>query len=248
MISNRTARIVPTALLAVSLAGAPFIGAAQENRVMTMPGICASLDDTRNRVTSAVDERVATAVARYEEHLAELETRLNGFTADVESARSENDAALEAKIQEMLGRAATDAQRSAVNDYADTVRDLLKTRRASLDSAFEAFATDVRALRDEREGEYEDLLAQYEANITAAFDTADASCQAGTAPAEVGQTLRAELREVQQSFRSDRTAFTFREEFRTLRTERVNAATAAREQFRAGVQAANQDLRTALGL
>ena len=103
-------------------------------------------------------------------------------------------------------------------------------------------------MRESRGAPYDELLEEYAAAVSAAFDATEVSCASDDAPAEIAETLRATLSSAREQFRQARRAFGYADEYGAYRQTRLSEATQAREQFQSGLQAANAELRAALGL
>jgi uncharacterized protein with von Willebrand factor type A (vWA) domain len=123
------------ALLGSAILLMPFVSFAQQNAQKpssTAPGACVNLSQTEQLVVGGVGERVESAKERYREHLESLETQFNELVKNVENRRIENDSEFESRVDSMLAKATMNEQIEAVNNYAETVRQLLNTHRTGV--------------------------------------------------------------------------------------------------------------------
>jgi chromosome segregation ATPase len=245
--SLHTTQAIPASLVMAALLLTPFVSSAQ---VLDRSGdtrFCSSLDSIETKIIDTLSDRLDTAKARYTTHLDTLATKRDAALAQLETKRSEVDVKWEQTLTQLKAKAKTDAQTAAIAEYEAAVESLVEARRASVDVAVDTFVAGVSDLRSTIGTDYSAMLATHKAEMEAAFDEAQAACDAGTASATVREQLRANLSTIRETFKQERIEYVKRDEFVALRQARLAATEQARQTFRTGLEAANAKLRAALG-
>ena len=235
--------------LVVMFAAMPFVSSAQvtERPDRSNDKFCSSLPALETKIIESATERLTKAKSSYDAHMAKFETRKTDAKSKLDSARAQADAQWATRMAELEGKAKTDAHKAAIATFGTTVTSLVEERREAVNQAHQTFLAGIDGLRGDRSADLETALKAYKAGIEAAFDTAEASCSDGVAPATVREQLRTDLSAVRDAFKQSRGDIGIRSDYKALREARVAEAKQARDTFRSKFEEAKKALKAAFG-
>lgn len=208
---------------------------------------CENLDSLKERTLAALSDRAAKAAERRDEHASNYETKRDERLAQLARKRSEADTVRAERYDALRERGETSGQQTAIEEFIDTVEELVAARREAIDAAVDEFEATVSELSGERDGATDTLVDDMTAMIDEAFSAAEASCEDSDP-----QTVRATLREAMQAMKGDvgakRDSYSLRDDLAAAREARKAAFEAAFDAFKTDLGAAKATLKTSLGV
>lgn len=209
---------------------------------------CSAVDTVYDRVKEKAEnykERLNSKRADIAEKLAALVSRRN---SELAGNRGQWDVKREELYERLRNHATTTAGQEAVEDFIFVVEEAVKTRRSAVDGAIESFRTGSEQVLVSHKNEVDDAIVQFSSAIDSIYESAKTECEAGGNGREIISQAREKFRTAREEFMDDIRGITdLRTLARPLVDARREAIVAANEQFKNALQAAIQELRSALG-
>ncbi|MFA5762367.1 MAG: hypothetical protein WC931_02105 [Bacilli bacterium] len=191
--------------------------------------------------------------------MLELENKLTAKRGEqgekLEKNRVKNEGALAEKrtvqdekrlagYEKLLGHAASDEQKAAVEKLQSTMEAAVVARRAAVDAAIAVYRSGMDKLIADRKAGMDAALTVYKASIKAAEQKAAADCSAGVDPATVRTNLKSATDAARIKYKSDReTVIKISDQVRALGDARKAAFETALNDFKTALEAAKNELK-----
>lgn len=178
--------------------------------------------------------------------------RLAGLRDAHDKKRTENRDGTQVKrdtrYDALMKKADTDAKKAAVTAYKAAVDAATQKRIGAVDAAVKAHRDGVDALIKSKFATLDGGAATLRTAVEAAIAKAKTDCTGGVAPATVRTQLMAAAKAAQDIFKKNRNDADIKAGIEALNKTRKAAVDAAMATFKADMQKATTDLKTAFGV
>lgn len=209
--------------------------------------MCGKISDGITSVLERMQLRENSLVAKRDEKKTKILERRNDLLARLSDTRSKADDQREKHYDKMLERAATDAQKQAVEDFQAAAELAVDARRDAVDAANGQYNDGVAALLKSTNDSTAAAVKIFTDSVETAFAKAKTDCQAGKDAADIKSALQSSLQSTHAKFQSDRQAVEkIRSKIAELNQARQKAINQSWQDFRKAVEAARATLKEAL--
>ncbi len=217
----------------------------KENR---QEAFCSRFVESARKISATMAERRSQFDERKGNHADILETKRNEREAKFEENRSQADERRNAMYEKLSGRAKTDEQKEAVEDFQKAVEAAVDTRRDVVDAAIVEFRKGVDAAVAGRKDDMQDAVATFKSAVEVTFDKAQKACESGTDQATIRADFKSGLEAARTALQSDRKeSEKVGAQVKGLAETRRTAVKQALADFKATVATARLELKNAFG-
>ncbi len=233
------ATVVPQAAFA---ARPDFAGSDKKPARVDAAQFCSTIDAMANANNAKMTERMNRLNANRLEHTIKKDEKRTDRDEALEAKRENWDARRAERFSKLTGRAVTDEQRAAVEEFRATVTDALGDRRIAVDTAITEFRGDVDALSAAHKAALNEAITDLKEARDAAVAKAKADCAAGVDPVTAQATFEASMKAAMDAFMAAKENIK-QPEMQTIIETRKTAVSRAMDEFQSVMRAAQEKLR-----
>jgi hypothetical protein len=207
---------------------------------------CENIDAITSKISSDLIDKGGKFDGKKSDRLAKISERRTHRDETRVDNRAERDVKHDTRIDALMAKADTDAERAAVNTFEATLNSAVNTRRNSVDAAVKTFRTGVDNLVNGKFAALDAAVAAFKSSVESAITTAKADCAANKDPKTVRTTFMASIKSARDAFKDARPEL-IKTEIQTLANARKASIDAAITTFKSTMQNAMETLKTAFG-
>jgi hypothetical protein len=238
--------IVAAGALGIMTLVAPLSTFAQTN-VNARANFCSQIDTRGQALVQKITDRTQKVTDKKTTRLTAIEMRRDARDATRTTNRGNRDTVHDARYDELMAKADTDAERAAVTAFETTTESTVATRRAAIDSAVSTYRDGVDALINGKWGTLDGSVATFTQSVNQALDTAKSSCASGTDSAAVRATFTASVKSAHDMLKSSRADAVIKADLDALIAARKQSVASAVTQFKSTMESAKTTLKAAFG-
>lgn len=217
--------------------------AAPKEKVSRGVDFCQNIDAIATRITTDMTARDTKFDGRQSDRLAKIsERRINRDETRVEN-RGNRDEKHDTRIDALMAKADTDAERAAVNTFEATLNSAVTTRRNAVDAAVKTFRAGVDNLVNGKFGTLDSAVAAFRSAVDSAIAQAKADCAVDKDPKP---EFMASMKTARDNFKNARPE-AIKAELKVLVDARKASIDSAITTFKSTMQTAMETLKTAFG-
>ena len=240
--------ILATGAILVLSFGTTYAVATNTNQSTTNENTCSRLDNVLDRLNSDVTTRVAKITTEHQANTAKLTKDRTAWDNKIAAARKSWDSIRSQYFSRLEAKATTDQQKTAVQTSETNINDAVSSRRSAYDTNRSTYRAGVDSAIDKNQADIDQAVTNLRSDYADAVAKAQDNCANGTAYKEVAATLTTDLQAARAKFRASRAANTnIAQIAQNLAAIEKTADQTADQQFKAAVNAAYQQLRSAFG-
>lgn len=210
-------------------------------------GICSRLTTKESTILARIDKQNGKFKNKYDARIAKVDGRRSERDATLAENREAADAKRQDRYENLQETAVTDEQKAAVTAFQNAVESAVTARRASHEAARNAFRSGVDSVLAAQKTVVDNAKATLKTSVAAAFDKAQASCDAGEKNKAVKEVLNADLTAAMTTFKNSvKSRGAVGSQIDALAEVRKQAFEAAKTTFTAALEAAREALRAAI--
>jgi hypothetical protein len=226
--------------------GTTTYAVATNNATTTKETTCSRLDNVLDRLSSDVNTRVAKITTERQNNAAKLAANRSDWDNKIATARKNWDNTRNQYFAKLEAKATTDQQKTAVQTFETSVDAAVTVRRSAYDANRATYRSAVNTAITNNQSDIDQAIATLRSDYSAAVAKAQSSCASGTAYKDVAATLTADLQVARTKFKASRAANpNIAQTVKSLASAEKTADQTADQQFKASVNAAYAQLRTA---
>lgn len=216
-----------------------------------LPGkrnFCSRLSQLEERFDARFDERLNRFHERRGGRTDRLDKRQEERLQKLSDHRETTDGRRMKHYETLFDRADTDEEKAAVETFQKDLEAAVGTRRSSVDMAINEYQAGIDKTISERTAALDALITDLRNGKKAAFDKAKSSCDNGTDPKEIRETLRADLKAAHEKFVTERKALgKVADDIKALGETRKTSVQKAIDAFKETADRLRDLLKTAFG-
>lgn len=207
---------------------------------------CSRISSAAEKTTTRINERITTVETRESDRLKQIATRQAAQDKKLAGERTTWDASREASYEKLLGKANTDLEKQAVNDFKTTISDAVTLRRSEVDKAIDTFRTGAEGVVTKHQEGVNQALKNFEQSVDAAFTKAKTDCTNSKDPQAIREALKASLKQARETLKSERSSLgDTRQAIEALKATRKQSVEQAVNTFNATAKTARETLKKA---
>lgn len=204
---------------------------------------CQNIDAIATRITSDMNDKDGHWDGKKTDRFGKISDRRIHRDEVRGDHREMRDVKHDTRIEALMAKADTDAERAAVTKFETTLNNAVETRRAAIDAAVKTFRTGVDNLVNGRFGTLDTNIAAFRAAMEDAIEKAKADCAVDKDPKP---EFQAAVKAARDNFKTAKPEL-IKEEIKKLADARKVAVDAAVSAFKTTMKAAFEELKTAFG-
>ena len=210
---------------------------------------CTNLPTEANTITTKLNGLISTANQAWTNRNTKWVALEQQVDQQVAAARLKADATRAQDFTQLMAKAKTSTETTAVQTYEASVNSAVTTRRAAYDAARVTFRAGVNSAIAARQTTVTGQFDTFQSSVNSAISTAEANCSSDpSSGATVRTTLQASLKSTRLAFDSDRTSDSkINTQIQLLANARNNAFSSADQTFQTSMSAAANTLKQAFG-
>ncbi len=209
---------------------------------------CNLIGKWTDKVDQNITQRQTKIYDKQIERLQKLDQRRENRDTKLEQFRQEWETMWEKHFLKLDEKASTSAEKQALVEFKETVKEAIASRQAAVDAAISKYRADLDKMVADRKTAAENARITYLTAYQAAIDKAKADCaQAGADPAKIRQELQTALKAAKDKYQSDVKTIE-KTEVKPLVEARQQAFKEALDYFKKAMEAARVKLRAAFNL
>lgn len=235
-------------ILAVLIVGPLSVSAVTftPGQVQTATNFCSNISS----VVSGVNQFMSRSEVAVQAQRKLIQTQLKATQDKVNSQLQTTRAAWEEQMVAKLNSLETSGkvtaeQKQAIATFKATLTSAKTTKNSAIKAANEAFRAELKKVIDSRSAEIDAAIKTLSSSAKVAGDAAIASCNSGTSPTTVRQSLTNSLKAAQQQFLATRKAIDLKSSAQPYAQTKTQAIKAANDQFKATMKTALDQLKLA---
>lgn len=208
--------------------------------------ICDRISELAGKVGGKIEEKESALSLRQEERMAKWTRHIEEQSAKISQLRADHEANYDEHFKALEDKAQTDGQKKAVADFEAAVEAALTARRSAVDSAQKTFREGVKSAISGRKTDASQLMSDFNAARTAAFQKAESDCAEGVGAEAVKKNLRSDLQAAKTKLQGDRKNIEkVGSVVKELAAARRQAVEKAHVDFKAAMEKARAELKKA---
>ncbi len=204
---------------------------------------CQNIDAIAAKISSDLGNKDSRFDDRKEERSKKIYDKRTTRDVVREEKRSERDDKHDTRIEALMAKADTDAERAAVEKFKQTLEEATKVRREAIDVAVETFRAGVDKLIKDKFVDMDGDLEAFKEAMDEAIAQAKADCAADKDPKPA---FLAAVKAARDNFKTSKPEM-IKEEIKKLVDARKASVDAAVNTFKTTMKAAFEELKTAFG-
>lgn len=207
---------------------------------------CENIDAITAKISTDLTEKGGKFDGKHADRLAKISERRTHRDETRVSNRAERDTKHDTRIDALMAKADTDAERAAVNAFEATLDTAVATRRSAIDVAVKTFRDGVDNLVSGKFAGLDSAVVAFKSSVDQAIATAKSDCAAGKDPKTTRMTFMASIKSARDAFKSARPE-AIKTEIKALADARKASIDTAVNTFKSTMQNAMETLKTAFG-
>lgn len=181
----------------------PIVMIAQGNDSQVGKSICSKISNSSSKTIQRITEKWG----RVQTKRAEITNRIQARWQERDSRLLEKQDRWNTNrvqhFQKLRERFQEGEKKQAVIDFQEAVSEAVVNRRAAISEAITNYRQGVQQLKTGRQSSIDGLKNEFNDDVTAAFEKAEADCNDGVNPGTVRQNLRNDLAAAKEKYHSD---------------------------------------------
>ncbi len=217
--------------------------AAPKDRLSRGVDFCQNIDAIATRITSDMNDKDGRWDGKKDVRFGKIsDRRIHRDEVRVDH-RQTRDVKHDTRIEALMAKADTDAERAAVTKFETTLNNAVKVRREAIDAAVKTFREGVDNLVNGRFGTLDTNIAAFRTAMEDAIEKAKADCAVDKDPKP---EFLASVKAARDNFKTTKPEM-IKTEIQALANARKVAVDAAVNSFKTTMRAAFEELKTAFG-
>jgi hypothetical protein len=179
--------------LALAIVATPLAShaAATTTQKRERVGFCAKVTQITSTIQTRIDGMASKITASSSNRAANMDSKRVARDLALQTNRTAWLATRTVQYNNLLSKATTDVQKTAVNTFEVQIQKLIVDRKAAVDSAIHQFRTSVDSLLGTKVSMVTSAVATYKSDVDAAIAAANTACETtGVNDQNVRTTLR----------------------------------------------------------
>ncbi len=215
----------------------------EKDRFSRGADFCENIDAIVARITSDMNDKDGRWDGKKDARFGKISDRRVHRDEVRADHREVRDVKHDTRIEALMAKANTDAERAAVTKFETTLNNAVKVRREAIDAAVKTFRDGVDNLVNGKFGTLETNIAAFRAEMEDAIEQAKADCAVDKDPKAEFMTA---VKAARDNFKTAKPEL-IKEEIKKLADARKVAVDAAVNTFKTTMKTAFEELKTAFG-
>lgn len=207
---------------------------------------CENIEKISSKITEDMSSKSEKFEGKKETRFGHIDERRGARDNKRIQNRSEIDVKRDVKVDALLAKADTDAERAAVAKFEATLNDAAAKRRASVDAAVKTFRAGVDEILNGKFGNLDSAIATFKTKINQAISDAKADCAKGTDDQTAKESFMADVKAAREELKTGRTG-EIKAQIQALAEARKTSVQNAINSFKTTMEEARNDLKEAFG-
>lgn len=219
----------------------------RENKKLQIGGMfCENIETLESKIETQISEKSGKFEGKKDVRIAKIDTRRDVRDEKRAQNRSEIDIKRDTKVDALMEKADNDAERTAVLNFEETLKDAVATRRSSVDSAVKIFRAGVDEILNNKFEGLDSSIPAFKSKVEQAIAKAKSDCANGVEDSVARESFKAVIKSAREEFSAFR-GDEIKSQIKALAEARKTSIENAVNTFKATMEDARDDLKTAFG-
>jgi len=244
--------LIPTLILILgALISLSYSGIAQAESIPAREdvgaGICARLDDIESKMQDSMLSRQRVLEKRRSDQAKKMQSNFENKTLQISELRSQWDKNRFSHYEKLGEKATTQEQKSALEEFKNTIESAVAKRRAAFDQATQDYRNSVEYTMNNKQNGIDEIINTYKSRVSQAQQQLDIDCKQSKSEIEIKQDFNNRLQQAKNNLTDNQTGMDqIVLQINQAKQNRLNIIEAATQEFKATLDTAKSSLKSIL--
>lgn len=209
--------------------------------------ICSRVDGLNNKMEDSLSNKQQDIEKRRKQQSKKIQTNYEDKTSQISSLRSQWDKNRSNHYEKLSEKASTQEQKSAIEEFKNTIEAAVAKRRALFDRATQDYRNSIDLAINNRQNGIDEIVSTYKTNINQAKDQLEKDCQESKSDTEIRNKFNNSLQEAKSKLTNNSNGIDqIALQVNQAKQNRLDTIEQAISEFKSTLESAKENLRIAL--
>lgn len=216
-------------------------------REATRAEICSRIDDIESKMQDSMSSRQQALEKRRSDQSKKMQSNFENKALQISELRSQWDKNRSSHYEKLGEKATTQEQKSALEDFKNTIESAVAKRRAAFDQATQDYRNSIDYTMNNKQNGIEEIVSTYKSQIIQAQQQLNTDCQQSKSELEIRQSFNSRLQQAKNSLTNDQVGVDqIALQINQAKQNRLNIIEAATQEFKSTLESAKASLKSVL--
>ncbi len=209
--------------------------------------ICSRIDDIESKVQDSMSSRQQALEKRRSDQAKKMQSNFENKALQISELRTQWDKNRSSHYEKLGEKATTQEQKSALEEFKNTIESAVAKRRAAFDQATQDYRNSIDYTMNNKQNGIEEIVNTYKSQLTQAQQQLSTDCRQSKSELEIRQSFNSRLQQAKNNLTNDQAGVDqIALQINQAKQNRLNIIEAATQEFKSTLESAKASLKSVL--